>query len=163
MTTCVGQEGKSMGELHKWSKNRGLRSIEQLALSLIIALKLRYHFGPHTYYILHITFLSLYITFITLYHFKSFYITLYNFISLYNIHRFISLYITLILANGHPEGPAPANDNPEWPASFKWSSGETGLLQMMIWGAAAMRGGIGDSSSYMEMPFSCVKSVSEHL
>ena len=46
-----------------------------------------------------------------------------------------------------------ANDDPEGPASCKWSSGGAGLLQMMIRRAAAVRGGIGDSSSCMEIDF----------
>ena len=33
---------------------------------------------------------------------------------------------------------------------------------MVIQRAAAVRGGIGDSSSLMKIAFSCVKSVSEH-
>ena len=47
-----------------------------------------------------------------------------------------------------------------------------GILQIIIWRgrtlanghpeAAAARGGIGDSSSWMKIAFSCVKSVSEH-
>ena len=37
-----------------------------------------------------------------------------------------------------------ANDNQEGPASCKWSSGGAGLLQMIIWRAAAVRGEIGD-------------------
>ena len=57
-------------------------------------------------------------------------------------------------ANGHPEGPA----------SCKWSFGEAGLLQMMIRRAAAVRGGIGDSSSCIwKLTFSCVQSLSEHI
>ena len=37
-----------------------------------------------------------------------------------------------------------ANDDPKGPASCKWSSGGAGLLQMIIWRAAAVRGEIGD-------------------
>ena len=51
-----------------------------------------------------------------------------------------------------------ANDDPKGPASCKWSFGGAGLLQM-----AAVGEGIGDSNSCMEIDFSCVKSVSEHI
>ena len=43
-----------------------------------------------------------------------------------------------------------ANDDPKGLASCKWSSGGASLLQMMIRRAAAVRGGIGDSSSWMD-------------
>ena len=92
---------------------------------------------------------------------------------------------SLPLANGHPEGPASyiwwsggtgllqmviwrdrpfANDHSERPASCKWWSGGTGLLQMIIRRAAAVRGGIGDSTSCIwKLTFFCVKSLSEQI
>ena len=45
------------------------------------------------------------------------------------------------------------NDHQEGPASYKWPSGGAGLLQMMIRRAAAVRAGIGDFSSCMEIDF----------
>ena len=53
------------------------------------------------------------------------------------------------------EGPASckANDDPEGPVSCKWSFGGAGLLQMIIRRAAAVTGGIGDSSSWMKTDF----------
>ena len=78
------------------------------------------------------------------------------------------------LANCHPEGPASykwwsggtgllqmvirrdrplADGHPEGQASCKWWSGGAGLLQMIIRRAAAVRGGIGDSSSCMKIDF----------
>ena len=65
----------------------------------------------------------------------------------------------MVIQRGRPV----ANDDLEGPASCKWSSRGAGLLQMMIWRdrslandypeAAAVRGGIGDFSSCMEIDF----------
>ena len=46
-----------------------------------------------------------------------------------------------------------ANDDTEGLASCRWSSGGTGLLQMIIRRAATVRGVIGDSSGCMKIDF----------
>ena len=55
------------------------------------------------------------------------------------------------------------NDDPEGPASCKWSSGGAGLLQMIIQRAAVVRRGIGDSSSWMKIDFFLIQNGYYHI